>query len=141
HLRQDVLGAPLRSVDRARQVALAAVGVATEKDLRPPDVLAALLQVPAHRAPLAGSQHPSGIPRRFPQGLVSAAGGVRFMASDEAFQLVPPAGIEPAAHGLGNRCSIPLSYEAETLVESLDERQPPGRDVSCAHDFTNSIGR
>ncbi len=25
--------------------------------------------------------------------------------------LVPPAGIEPATHGLGNHCSFPLSYE------------------------------
>jgi hypothetical protein len=26
-------------------------------------------------------------------------------------QVVPPAGIEPATRGLGNRCSSPLSYE------------------------------
>jgi hypothetical protein len=33
-------------------------------------------------------------------------------ASPETRQrLVPPAGIEPATHGLGNRCSSPLSYE------------------------------
>jgi hypothetical protein len=30
-----------------------------------------------------------------------------FMIVDQGCDLVPPAGIEPATHGLGNRCSIP----------------------------------
>src|SRR3954471_13665495 len=31
--------------------------------------------------------------------------------TEPATDSVPPAGIEPATHGLGNRCSSPLSYE------------------------------
>jgi hypothetical protein len=36
---------------------------------------------------------------------------------------VPPAGIEPATPGLGNRCSSPLSYEG-TSAEGYEGVQP-----------------
>jgi hypothetical protein len=43
--------------------------------------------------------------------------------------LVAPAGIEPATHGLGNRCSIPLSYEASP-EKSTGPSPAIGRDRS-----------
>src|SRR6188472_2332298 len=55
----------------------------------------------------------------------------------DARRRVPPGGIEPPTHGLGNRCSSPLSYEGEdgadrepsrrSTTPSLRYRQRPRR--------------
>jgi hypothetical protein len=46
---------------------------------------------------------------------------------------VPPGGIEPPTHGLGNRCSSPLSYGGEgrqAFYEPLPRGLSPMRRVS-----------
>src|SRR5205823_1499060 len=53
--------------------------------------------------------------------------------SQERAGLVPPAGIEPATRGLGNRCSSPLSYEGrrrgwQTTRQSLLPQLDLGRN-------------
>src|SRR3954447_9317751 len=46
---------------------------------------------------------------------------------------VPPAGIEPATHGLGNRCSSPLSYEGRGRAKQKSRSETWKKTSSGRH--------
>src|SRR5665213_1801850 len=56
----------------------------------------------------------------------ATAPGERDRSSDKCLkELATPRGLEPPTHGLGNRCSIRLSYGAASLLIAQALRRPP----------------